>query len=192
MIITDIRTEQCAARATLSGHVRWEDCHREPFDLYFETDQRFADALACSAHPFLAASALPAMDSGERRIRVEGAVCPQLRQGLSTVLSTVRHWYSTGDVPTIETTPQSTIAPRAMPGRAACFLTGGVDSLATLRTNRLTFDATHPGAIKDALIVFGLEVDDREAFDHVLMSLTAIVQDTGITLIPVSTNVRRL
>jgi hypothetical protein len=193
MIITDIRTQQSAERATLSAHVRWEDCDREPLDVYFETERRFADALACSTHPFLTASVLPAMDSGEQRIRVDGAVCPQLRQGLTTVVSTIRHWYtSTRPAPTIEMTSRSTVAPRAMPGRAACFLTGGVDSLATLRANHLTFDATHPAAIKDAVIVFGLEVEDRKAFDHVLTSLSAISQDAGITLIPVSTNVRSL
>jgi hypothetical protein len=74
------------------------------------------------------------------------------------------------------------------PARAGFFFSGGIDSFATLRANRLNFPLQHPRSIKDGLLVYGLEQDDPGLFSHVLDSLSEIVQDAGITLIPVYTN----
>jgi hypothetical protein len=82
---------------------------------------------------------------------------------------------------------------------AASFLSGGVDSLATLRANRLNYAADHPYSIADCLIVHGFDIGGREAlgdetgfFDRTLAALTPIAQAAGVHLIPVATNIRHL
>jgi hypothetical protein len=72
------------------------------------------------------------------------------------------------------------------------FFSGGIDSLATLRANRLNYPLEHPGSIKDCLVVYGLEVYEEEKFGHVLNSISEITRDAEITLIPVYTNIRNV
>jgi hypothetical protein len=76
-----------------------------------------------------------------------------------------------------------------MAKRAACFFSGGVDSFATLKSNRQNFPASHPWSIKDGLIAYGLEIERPEAFDYVLDSLKDVAPAAGIELIPVDTNI---
>jgi hypothetical protein len=82
---------------------------------------------------------------------------------------------------------------------AACFLSGGVDSLATLRINRRDYPLDHPYAVKDCLIVHGFDIGGREGpgdeaayFARVLAAATPVAQDAGVNLIPVFTNLRHL
>lgn len=193
MKITDVRLEDRGARPRLVAHVAWEDSGRPAQDIYYETDPQFAGALRGTPHPFLVAAAMPAMHAGERRICVEGEVCPELCSGLETAMSLVRHWFRIArDIPAIEARPLSRPHPRPTPDRAASFLTGGVDSLATLRWNRLHVPPEHPGSIRDVVTIFGLEIEDHEAFQHVLKWLSSVADDAGATLIPVYTNVRQL
>jgi hypothetical protein len=67
-----------------------------------------------------------------------------------------------------------------------------VDSLATLRANRLAFSEDHPWHIQDGLIVFGLETDQEDSFQHVLSAISGPAKDAGLTLIPLYTNARYL
>jgi hypothetical protein len=78
------------------------------------------------------------------------------------------------------------------PERAAFFLTGGVDSLSTLRMNQLDFPKSNPGSFKDGILIFGLEVDRPEDFGHVASWLGELAQHCGINLLPVYTNERLL
>ena len=83
--------------------------------------------------------------------------------------------------------------------RAGAFLSGGLDSLATLRANRLDFPRDHPRSLKDCLVVYGfdyggLEADDQQAepFERALTSLSNIARDAEVNLIRVGTNIRHL
>jgi hypothetical protein len=89
----------------------------------------------------------------------------------------------------IEAQPQSTLPSPRTPERAGFFFSGGIDSFATLRSNRLNFPPEHPWYIQDGLVAFGLELDDTQAFDYVLNLLESTAQQVGINLIPVYTNV---
>ena len=42
--------------------------------------------------------------------------------------------------------------------RAALFMSGGIDSLSALRINRKMYPETHPGFIKDCLLVHGFDI----------------------------------
>lgn len=193
MRIEAVRHEHRGDRLRICARVVWEDSAREPFDLYFETADLAADDLASQADPFLVACAIPALRHGERRITVDGEVSPELLQGLTTVMAWMRHWFRPGaQLPHLELRAETRPAPGSQGGRAGFFFSGGVDSLATLRCNRLQFPDSHPGSILDGLLVFGLEIDQPDAFAYALDAIQELAVETGVTLVPVFTNVRSL
>lgn len=192
MKIENIRKEKVSSRSRIVATVTWEDSDRGIQEVYFEVDQQFSDALSCSPDPFLVAAIMPALWHGEKRVAVEGQICPDLRAGLITTMAVIQHWYRLSrELVRIEAEPRAHFREQ-IPDRAAFFLTGGIDSLATLRANRLDFPLTHPGSFKDGLLIFGLEVDRPEDFEYVARSLAELTQQVGITLLPVYTNERYL
>jgi hypothetical protein len=193
MRIENIAVELNESSAKLSAMISWEDCPRPPQLIYFETPRKFANRFTCNPSPFLIAACISGMHHGEKRVRVEYEVCPELLNGLATAMCLLRHWYGRSeDVPAIECKGKTKQLSQRVPGRAGFFLTGGVDSLTTLRLNRLHYPIEHPGSIKDGLIAFGLEVSSREAFEHVLSLLAPFAQQAEMEMIPISTNVRYL
>ncbi len=191
MKIENLRTEEKAGRLRVAATVTWEDGERPAYELYFETEEEFAESLSCNPHAFLVGCIVPAMHYGERRVAIDAEICPELRQGLITAMSWLRHWYYEPDreLVRIEAKTQPKIPMPRTAERAGFFFSGGIDSFATLRRNRLTFPLEHPGSIKDALLVYGLELDDLEAFGYVKDALSRVAEEIGITLIPVYTNV---
>lgn len=121
-------------------------------EIYFEVPDEFGSWLAETPDPFVAAGAVLSPILEEDIVEVEGA-CPQLAEGCRTALAWLGHWYpgEFGRIPAIEVTNPS--AERSPDGRAACFLSGGIDSLATLRLNLLSFPRGHPGRIDAAIFV---------------------------------------
>jgi hypothetical protein len=93
MKIRDLNTEIGNDLARISAQVVWEDCDLPPREIYFETKAEFASDLSCSPHPFLVASALPAMRHGEERVAIEGEICPELRIGLLTAMQWIKTWF---------------------------------------------------------------------------------------------------
>jgi hypothetical protein len=190
--IENLRLEKSGNRSRVVARVKWEDCDRPERDVYFETDAEFAAGLSCNPNAFLLAAIIPAMRHRERRILVDGEVCPELREGLMEVMSWLKHW-SGGKHKVIQIEAQSASQPpQGLPERAAFFFSGGIDSLATLRANRLNVPRTHPGSFKDGLLIFGLDVEKTDAFEHVLKYLSVVAADAGINLVPVYTNERHL
>ena len=134
--ISELRLERTGSGARASARVSWEDSARPPLELFFETDARGMDDLTPEPEAFVTACALPAIHSGERRLRVEGPLCPRLAEGLATAAALVQGWYggSRGPIP-IEPSGFRALVPRESP-RAALFFTGGIDSTHLLRVNR--------------------------------------------------------
>jgi hypothetical protein len=193
MRIEHLRSVAEQNNARVEAMVCWEDCDRPPQKVYFETQEDFAKGLSCNPHAFLIACVLPAMRQGEERVFVDGEICPELCNGLMTVMSLIRHWYgSERKLVRIEAKTRVNVPTPYTPERAGIFFSGGIDSLASLRMNRLNFPFEHPGSIKDGLLVYGLEVDQPQAFEYVVTSLSDIAQDASITLIPIHTNIRYL
>jgi len=200
MRIEDLRSERKDSRAHVAATVIWEDCDRPTQDVYFETDEAFAQDLSCNPHAFLVGCLLPAMRHGEERIAIYEAICPELRNGLMTAMGWLCHWYGPPRRP-VRIEAKTGIRP-PLPRtaeRAGAFLSGGIDSLATLRRNHLDFPLDHPRSIKDCLFVHGFDIGafkegDREieSFERALALLPAVAEDAQVTLIPVFTNVRHL
>ncbi len=184
-----------------SAEIQWEDCERPVRRLFYETDSRFASAFGISPNTWLLATLIPAMHHGERRVRIEGAICPLLRNGLETVRRHLCVWYGMDKHKPIMIEPTGGFVPYPPPvtNRAAFFYSGGVDSLATLYCNRRDFPIGHPGRIHDGIFVHGIDIGGYEQFDdnrgnseHTIVQLTDFAVTLGVTPIPVFTNIRFL
>lgn len=193
MKIENLRTEQHGSMTRIVATLIWENRDRPPQDIYFETTEEFAHDLTCNPHAFLIASIIPAMRYGEDRIAIDEAICPQLREGLITNMNWLSHWFGEGRQPiTIKAPVQSKPLNISTSKRAGLFFSGGVDSLAALRNNRLNFPEEHPSSIKDGLLVYGLlkgEDEFNPAFNRVINAVSEIAQDANLKLIPINTNV---
>lgn len=134
------------------------------------------------------------MRHGEKRIFIDAEICPELRNGMLTAMSWIRQWYGPElRLVRIEAKTQTRLPTRRTSARAGLFLSGGIDSLSSLRSNRLNFPLEHPGSFKDGLLIHGIEKGkDLELYKHVFSSLSEIAQDAKLNLIPVYTNVRQL
>jgi len=192
MRISHLRTEKNGNRSRIAATITWEDCDRPQRDIHFETEEQFAGGLSCNPDAFLVAAIVPALWHGEKRVLVEGEICPELRDGLLMVLAVLRHWYPTLRPLKIDAKARPGLLAGKGAERTAFFFTGGVDSLSTLRGNRLNFPRTHPSSIKDGIFLFGLDMDKAETFKNVVNYLTPLARDAEVTLVPIYTNERYL
>lgn len=202
MKIEDFKSGNANGLKRVSATVVWEDCDRPNQEIYFETTSDFAQDLSCNPHAFLVASLVPALHHGEKRVLMDAEVCPELRDGLTTAMGWIRHWYKLNREPVqIQVKTRATTVPGATPKRAGWFFSGGIDSLATLRHNRLNVPLEHPGSFKDGLTIYGISSSGNEletsepfleAFDRLVASMSNVAKDAGVRLIPVYTNVRQL
>jgi hypothetical protein len=194
MRIENLRNERSETRMRAIADVIWEDCSRPAQELYFETDENFGDSLTCNPHAFLAAGIMPAMHFGEERITIQGEICPELKDGLVTVMHWMRFWWyrPSRRLVSIEGKIRDGSVDRGKAERAGLFFSGGIDALSTLVVNRLEYPLAHPGSIKDGLLVCGLEIQDPVIFGLVLDSLKVLADDAHISLIPIFTNIRSL
>ena len=193
MKIENLRTEQQGSSVRSVATLIWENRDRPSQDIYFETTEEFAGDLTSNPHAFLIAGIIPAMRYGEARIAIDKEICPQLREGLITNMNWLSHWFGEGRHPIpIEAPVQSQPLNISTSKRAGLFFSGGVDSLAALRNNRLNFPQEHPSSIKDGLLVYGLlkgEDEFNPAFKRVIGAVSEIARDADLTLIPINTNI---
>jgi hypothetical protein len=127
---------------------------------------------------------------------LDGRNMPELLEGLTNVMSYIRHWYYSPDRELVKIEGRIQSGRGSYPSeRAGFFLSGGIDSLAALRRNRLNFPQEHDSSFKDALCVYGLNIEsdiNPVTFAHAINALTEVTKDAGATLIPVYTNIRIL
>ena len=194
MRIENLRREERGDRLRIAATLTWEERHEPPQEIYFETIKEFGEGLWPNPHAFLMGCIMPAMHYGEQRLSIDGEISPEVRLGLMAATRWILHWFYGPDnhSPVIEARIRPNGLSPTRPERAGMFFSGGVDSFGTLRFNRLNFPFEHPWAVKDGLLVFGLETDEEEKFDHVVRSMREVARETGLTLIPVYTNVRHL
>jgi hypothetical protein len=192
MRIEQFRKEVHGDRTRVVATVIWENRDRPAQDVFFETTAEFAEDLSCNPNAFLTACVLPAMRFGEQRIAITEPICPELRQGLDTVMHTLVNWFG-GDrqVIPIEAPLQSVPALSPPAERAGCFFSGGIDALSMLRNNQLHFSKDHPRYFQDGILIYGIlkgEDEQDPAFRHVMNAISALANTAGITPIPVYTN----
>ena len=174
----------------------WEDSPRPPFELYFETDQRGSEDLSPEAEAFFAACVVHAAERGERRILLEGALCPRLAEGATAAIALLRKWFGSPRRPiAIEPTGGFRVLEPRKPARPAFFLTCGVDSLHLLGTNRLRYPRGHPASFADCISVEGyirVEGSESDWYERALGVIEPAAARADLSLIPVRTNLWKL
>ncbi|MFW6324034.1 MAG: hypothetical protein ACOC0U_03130 [Desulfovibrionales bacterium] len=190
MKISEFKKEKRDGRTRVSAQVSWEDCGRGSHPLYFETEERFDSDLTPNPHAFLLAAVVPAMYYGEKRVGIEGEICPELLEGIAKASSVLRIWFPSKNCDvTIEAKTLSCTPSVKHCRRTGSFFSGGIDSFAILRENHIRYPKGHPRRISDALLVYGLEQDNPLQFEYVKKSLGSVAEKTGMTFIPVSTDI---
>ena len=141
--------------SAIAATIVWEDADRPPFEMRFAR-LGSSEPLADDLHPFLLGAIVPAWRRGERRVRVEGSVCPRLRDGLRAATGLLSQWFAPDrEAPVLEAA--GGFHPyRRRSDRAALFLTAGVDSMHLLHRNRADLPPDHPGSFRDAIYAMRL------------------------------------
>ncbi len=199
MRISGLTKSSGAAGTRIGARVTWEESDRGPLDLFFETGAEFGEDLNPEANAFLLAAIFPAFRGGERRLRIEGAICPRLSEGLETVMRLQNAWHGPGRLP-VAIEPAGGWRP-ALRGRdrAGLFLTAGVDSLHTLWWNRGNYPDDHPAAFRDAISIEAISFSEDTPSPRNLdvtrrqrRAVAAIAAETRLTTILVRSNIRAL
>lgn len=180
--------------------VTFEDCDQPAKTIFIETETAYAESIFPNPHAFAVGCLIPALYFGERRLALDEAICPQLKEGLETVMRIMHHWTSGQFKPLNIDAP---LAPEALHENkhrhAAIFLSGGMDSLSALKRIKDGYALTHPAYPRDALLVHGFDIGgviERGAKYHVFerarAAMLPVAADAGLNLIPVYTNIRHL
>jgi hypothetical protein len=177
----------------VSAMVEWENCDQPQREIYIETEHTFADDIACNPHAFIIGCLIPAMRFGEQRIQMDAEICPGLKEGLETIMSLVSYWSGGKFSPLhIDLKTGSTVKYIKQERQAGLFLSGGIDSLAALRLNKLIYPEDHPGVIKDCLLVHGFDIGGvvargakHHVFERAKSAMSLVAKDANVNLIPV-------
>ncbi|NDP41120.1 MAG: hypothetical protein GZ089_00120 [Aromatoleum sp.] len=187
MIVKNLRREQLGGNVRLSADIVHETVPAPFAVIYYEVEERHADLLTDSYAPFLIAALVPAVFHGEARIVVEGDVAPLLVAGLRCVMGWHHHWYGKRHAPiAIEAGTRATALPRRP---SAVYLSGGIDSMFTLRRNQLGFPAGHACRADSAILVNGFDVRRPDAIRIARDHVQQIADAATLELITVSSNV---
>lgn len=152
MIVSGIDVSDRDGVRRVAARIAWESCGRPDQAVFYETGPDHAAPLVPDPNAFLVGLVLPAWHQGERRIRIDGALCPMLVDQLQAPLLTLGAWYpELGTPPAIESSGLEARTPAG--DGALSLLSCGIDSLATLRANRMWFPRDHPLAIRSCLLV---------------------------------------
>ncbi len=155
MRISAPRLERTQSRVRAVARVEWEDCDRPPGDVVFETEAALAGEFTASPEAFAVVCALQARRDGERRLRIEAPLCPQLREGLSRIFQTLDSWSLRAALaPRVEASGGFRVR-HPPPPRAAALVSAGVDSLRLIFGNRRAFPLDHPSSFLDGLYLYG-------------------------------------
>jgi hypothetical protein len=140
---------------------------------------------------FLLGAFLPAWTAGESRIRIEGAICPLLAANLTIASSLMRTWFTDLGAPPIV---ECDYGYRPPGSRCGAFLSGGVDSLAMVRSLTARRPPGHPDRPSAAIVVDyqdvgGLDRNETDARFATSMSTSRrMCADIGLEVIPVRSN----
>lgn len=196
MIVSDFALTKKDGTVRVEATYNWEQKARPPFTLFVQTSEVFEPLISADPNSFLRAGILNAWHYNERRIRVEGVICPLLANNLEGVFLLLKKWYPEdfGPSPNIETSVTFKPLTPANNDTISLF-SGGVDSVCLLRSNRLFYPSEHPNYIKSVLSVefSRTPAADADEFNELVTGRLAatkdIVEDAQVTPIPVLTNI---
>lgn len=198
MIIDNIRSEEMNNRPAIAADIVFEDNNYPAKTIYYQTSREFEDGFKLNPDVFFLACALPAMRCAEKRIKLDAAICPVLIEGVTVAIQCLIGWYGGKRALPVFEVDIASEGPGLAPQRAGSFLSGGVDSMATLRHNRQLYPGTHPASFRDSFFIYGSadigvgNRDERHVYERGYANLKEIAAETDLTIVPVYTNVRDL
>jgi len=200
MKLSGLHIQKSGDLARVVATVHFEEKNEPAREIFIETEAAFADDLANHPHAFAVGCLVPALFFGEKRLALDEAICPRLKEGLETVMAIMQHWTDGAFQPLAIDAPLQKNSPNAeKTRRAAIFLSGGMDSLAALKRLRDNYAPAHPAYPRDALLVHGFDIGgviERGAKYHVFerakTAMGPVAVEAGLRLIPVYTNIRHL
>ena len=189
MIIDKIRSSDTDGCSNVECEVRLETHGKGSQYIFARTEP--PHTLEADPNGFLLGAFLPAWAAGESRIHIEGAICPLLAANLRIAASTLGNWFTDlGTPPTIECDYEY----RPPGTRSAAFLSGGVDSLAMIRSLTARKPPGHPDRPSAAIVVDkqdvgGIERSETDArFARSLSTSHETCADIGLDVIPIRSN----
>ena len=199
MKITELKKTASPGMVCVSARIDWEDSDRGTADLFFSTTDEYVDEFLCNPHAFLTVAVPLAMRYGEKRLAIDSNICPELRAGLEDIMEMFSLW-SAGKLQPVKIEAGSLIQnTQTKSTRTGLYLSGGVDSMFSLRRNRLDYSENYPGYIKDCVFVHGADIggmdrpDQRlEFYERYRSALEPLAQEMGVNIIPIYTNARRI
>ncbi|MBU0970001.1 MAG: hypothetical protein KKC20_05105 [Proteobacteria bacterium] len=199
MKILDLNLARESGFVTASARVIFEECARPEKEVFIKTPLQFASGFEANPDAFLVGCLLPALHLGEKRIFMDQKICPFLKEGLGVAMKILSHWTKGRYAPIgIEAKTREGVAILSPP-RTGMVMSGGMDSLAALRLNRLNYPKGHPGYVKDSFFLHGFDIGGVEergskyhVFDRAMEAILKITRDAGTSLVPVYTNIRHL
>ncbi len=198
MRIFDIGTKSYNDIKRVEAKVEWEETDRSPFQWYVETDKKYQPDFWPNPNAWLLGSILPAWHAREKRVQVEGMLCPILLAKLKIALSILERWYpEMGPTPAIESTEGIRAYRETAHAESASLLTCGVDSMATLCWNRKFIPLDNPRSIKGVFFVEFIEnpsMEDNLPNDILLRRklVKRVAESIGVDAIRVKTNIWEL
>ena len=180
--------------------VAFEDSDQPAQEIFIETETAYAESIFANPHAFAVGCIIPALYFGEQRLALDEAICPQLKEGLETVMVIMHHWTGGTFQPLAIDAPLGRTALHEEKKRhAGIFLSGGIDSLAALKRIKDNYTPTHPGYPRDALLVHGFDIGgviERGAkyhvFERAMAAMAPVAAEADLALIPIYTNIRHL
>lgn len=203
MRIENLRETKEAEGRRVLADVRFEDADREDRTLWIAASGPYAEDLAFEYDAFVLAVLPLAVAAGEARVRVDGDVDTTLARSAEEVVALLAAWSGGPRVARLEAEAGLCVRPSRPDRRAACFFSGGVDSLAALRANRLDLPSDHPASFRDAVRIFGLNTYDHAedgtpyaarvaAFERDTQRFRPFLEAAGLEPVVLATNARSL
>jgi len=197
MLISDLKLKKEGGLATLSALVEFELAKVSARILRISVPVSYEGMLHAGYEAFLLGCYSAALYHNEERIHVQGAICPYLKNQLTSALILQKRWWFPKGFNLPEITAEQYIAPSLPTDRkAGCFFSGGVDSLASILVNNHNFETNHQYRYKYAFLAYGLDIgdpnrsEDDELFKRALENQGGVADEMGLTLIPIWTNMR--
>lgn len=199
MKIYDFNISKDSDYIQASAMVQFEECGQDEKLIFIKTKKKYADDFWANPHAFLVGCLLPAMHFKEKRIAVDEKICPFLEESLYTAMHILKEWTKGQYQPLKIQAQKQTVVKPVQSNRAAMFMSGGMDSLAGLRLNRLNYPKSHPGYVKDCFFLHGFDIGGVKkrgmkyhVFERAKKAIYKITKEAETELIPVYTNIRHL
>lgn len=200
MRIDQPRTEERDGLYLVSATVHWEDVDRPEQGISYGVPTEYAPFVAPLSETFLTVATLPAMRLGERRVTIDGEICPELCEGLEDSMAWICRWRPGRRPVRLDVRLGCAHARGDSERVAGALMSGGVDAFSLLRFNHLRYPADHPRHIRIGIVVRGLwgvemspdTTDIRARLQRAQQALSPVADSAGITLVPVFTNLHNL